>query len=551
METTLRKLIFHIFLDLVYFGDLHLCIRAPWVSEWQPFTHLQPSPTTIPHPLNEYPAKVDVQIRVTEGSQQHIFSGFGSCQRDDDDSNPYGGIVYIYNDIDVKLYTPVDSGTYSTNTDGGFAFTGGSSFNGPFEGRYLTADVRVRVWRMCDFPAADFKSANEHTVSVSGTPYIDIPHNIGYYPDYVIVQLKLQDNYISEAQGTTFKKMAHSSHNIVCGVIMAYNSTNIRLWPSRTGIGSGIYGVFCVSDGWGPEVTHTSASVYVQAWKFSPSDILFSRTDTRGSGISVSPTIPLPGPFDIDSHIFLVQSQAIDGNYANYVFKAAGSAISDGSAFFEEIGAVVYAYNENEVNLWYPGSGNYLIYIGGTWGYGAPTQQSTTASVTVKVIKATSTSPGCGNSACSSDWNNLAVSCSPIPQPNNIVNAHSLVMGNTTVYTCMSGFESNGGQNVIFYDGIEWESTDFNCTVPGPCLYIPSTIIYNFTRLQEKVIEIKKNLSVDIKNTSAYRRSLTCASDQRPSAAHVGYLGIAILSLTCGLLLCADLLNLCKAVNDL
>ena len=73
-----------------------------------------------------------------------------------------------------------------------------------------------------------------------------------------------------------------------------------------------IDGVFCVSDGWGaPEVTHASASVYVQAWKFSSSDILFSRTDTRGSGIpsviSVPPTIPLPGPFDIDSHIFLVQ----------------------------------------------------------------------------------------------------------------------------------------------------------------------------------------------------------------------------------------------------
>ena len=67
-------------------------------------------------------------------------------------------------------------------------------------------------------------------------------------------------------------------------------------------------GVFCVSDGWGwPIVQHESASVYVQAWKFSPSDILFSRTDTRGSGISVSPTIPLQGPFDIDSHIFLVQ----------------------------------------------------------------------------------------------------------------------------------------------------------------------------------------------------------------------------------------------------
>ena len=63
-----------------------------------------------------------------------------------------------------------------------------------------------------------------------------------------------------------------------------------------------------MSDGWGsPYITREYASVYVQAWKFSPSDILFSRTDTRGSGISVSPTIPLPGPFDIDSHIFLVQ----------------------------------------------------------------------------------------------------------------------------------------------------------------------------------------------------------------------------------------------------
>ena len=67
---------------------------------------------------------MDVQIRVTEGSQQHIFSGFGSCQRDDDDPNPYGGIVYIYNDIEVKLYTPVISDTHATNTDGVFAFTG-------------------------------------------------------------------------------------------------------------------------------------------------------------------------------------------------------------------------------------------------------------------------------------------------------------------------------------------------------------------------------------------------------------------------------------------
>ena len=67
---------------------------------------------------------MDVQIRVTEGSQKHIFSGFGSCQRDDDDPNPYGGIIYIYNDLEVKLYTPVYIATPSSNSEGVFAFTG-------------------------------------------------------------------------------------------------------------------------------------------------------------------------------------------------------------------------------------------------------------------------------------------------------------------------------------------------------------------------------------------------------------------------------------------
>lgn len=36
---------------------------------------------------------------------------------------------------------------------------------------------------------------------LKGSSYTDIPHNIGYYPDLVIVQLKLPNGYISEAQG--------------------------------------------------------------------------------------------------------------------------------------------------------------------------------------------------------------------------------------------------------------------------------------------------------------------------------------------------------------
>lgn len=51
----------------------------------------------------------------------------------------------------------------------------------------------------------------------------------------------------------------------------------------------------------------------------------------------------------------------MDGHYANYVFEGTGSALSDGSNFFNIIGAVVYSYNQNEVNIWYPGSGDFLI----------------------------------------------------------------------------------------------------------------------------------------------------------------------------------------------
>lgn len=92
--------------------------------------------------------------------------------------------------------------------------------------------------------------------------------------------------------------------------------------------------------------------------------------------------------------LFFFKSQAVDGPYANYVFEGTGSAPSDGSNFFKRIGAVVYSYNPNEVNIWYPGSGDYLIFVCWVWGHGSPLQESKTASVSVKVIKADSTLPG-------------------------------------------------------------------------------------------------------------------------------------------------------------
>lgn len=35
----------------------------------------------------------------------------------------------------------------------------------------------------------------------SASPYADVPHGLGVYPDFVTVQLTLSGGYLSEAQG--------------------------------------------------------------------------------------------------------------------------------------------------------------------------------------------------------------------------------------------------------------------------------------------------------------------------------------------------------------
>jgi hypothetical protein len=82
----------------------------------------------------------------------------------------------------------------------------------------------------------------------------------------------------------------------------------------------------------------------------------------------------------------------------------------------------------------------------------------------------------------------------------------------------------------------------------SPCTST-STVIYNITTLEQRVVELKRNLTLDTKNTSAYRRSLTCAEDSRQSSAYIGYLGIGLLSVTGGLFLCLDFSRL-LGTND-
>ncbi|KAH3849967.1 hypothetical protein DPMN_092372 [Dreissena polymorpha] len=59
--------------------------------------------------------------------------------------------------------------------------------------------------------------------------------------------------------------------------------------------------------------------------------------------------------------------------------------------------------------------------------------------------------------------------------------------------------------------------------------------------VEERAQEFVKNLTIDSKNTSAYFRSKTSAKDDRPSAMHMGLVGIVVVVVPMVLIILVDL----------
>lgn len=49
---------------------------------------------------------------------------------------------------------------------------GGSAYTGPFASSFQTAFVRIRAWRLCDFPPANFTSDGVYDISSKGAYFI-------------------------------------------------------------------------------------------------------------------------------------------------------------------------------------------------------------------------------------------------------------------------------------------------------------------------------------------------------------------------------------------
>ena len=64
--------------------------------------------------------------------------------------------------------------------------------------------------------------------------------------------------------------------------------------------------------------------------------------------------------------------------------------------------------------------------------------------------------------------------------------------------------------------------------------------------LEEKIETLVKNLTVETKSTSKYRRSKESAEDDRASAITLGYFGGAIMGVTAAIIIFLDVVSLYK-----
>ncbi|XP_021369372.1 uncharacterized protein LOC110460657 [Mizuhopecten yessoensis] len=560
------------------------------------------SQLVIPHDLGEYPVKVDVQIRVVDNGNYYIFTGSGSAHRDDDSPSSYGGVVYIYNAVDIRVYAPDGEGSILAETSGLVAFTGGAGRTGStlIGGSYISGEVKVRAWALCDIGPPAF--SHQWTVINSASAYHQISHNLGVYPDLVTVQVALgSTDYWSDAQGSAGISDNAPLYMNIGGVLFGYDTTMIRIWASSEGY------VFSAYDGWGlnDDWRFNSGQIRIICWTFPATEILFEHTLTMGIGLTSSYEIDFSSTFETDDILMSTEITVADGNNPGFRFYGTGNSLTDGSV--APFGGVAYAYTETQILLWRPSdsSGGKMVYHDGIWAGGQMYQMSDTAEVTIRIMTATGTvTGGCGHGSCGTSLDQVSVTCtcdpnwtdsdcktavittttqtttttvvtttptpttSTIPAPTTTTTTAATTTttsGTTPVATTAAVANTDrlydgtsGGSNVLYScsTGYALSSGDQRHTcVAGAwvgnlpvCLACSNTftpVITTPEALNERLETLKKNTELSAKNTSSYKRSLVCAYDPRPSSLYVGTIGIIMLINTMLLFIQDDLVH-CK-----
>ncbi|VDI26581.1 Hypothetical predicted protein [Mytilus galloprovincialis] len=352
--------------------------ESPWYDVAAQVNRIQ----SIQHNLQDYPVKVDVQVKIRHNNTDYIFTASRSSQRDDDSNIPYGGAVYIYNQNEIIVTFPVRNNEHSA---GGLAYTGSyGEYQGPINinlrGPYFTGKVKARAWLSSDLPTA---SINMSVYMDKNLNYKELNHNLSFYPDIMSVQVKLKecmkkeyDGYIAGAEGTVMDSRYQAD---IMGLIFGYDDNKVRLWVHQ-------HGIFGAADGWGLATYCKGGDVTILGWETDKTNVMFQTNFTVTKNNVPVPSIKFPRKYDFSNYLITVQVKIPDGdgNNANMIFNAVGSSMATDSARF---GGLVFVYTTRDILFWKPKSSlGHMVYIGGVWGSGLSSQYSDTVQVLVSVI---------------------------------------------------------------------------------------------------------------------------------------------------------------------
>ncbi|XP_033756238.1 uncharacterized protein LOC117338982 [Pecten maximus] len=480
-----------------------VCINPPTLtSSWISISAYTNPEVTYDHGLGEVPMKVDVQVRVRDTTQNKdvIFNAISSGHRGNDDSSEFGGVIYVYNANQVRMFAP---GASSGSGMGKLVHLGGSKYVGPtITGDFSSGQVRVRLWKKCDFAKPTYVSDLVTLSNTDEESYQEVYHSVGSEPDLVIVQIFLDNDWVTDAQGISFYSERSTSFG---GVVFAFGKDSIRLWTPMKGSGSTSNGVvFNAVDGWGNGgefMYDDAATARIWAWGFGdldhyPTKILSYYKNLPNDGtVKLSETIIdrwFRNSKDMTNEENNVQVET--GTNDGFNFYAAGTAPTiDGLGSSVFYAGVIYGIMDDTIMMWHPDdteTQGCLAMVYGQWGNGNENQciKESDSQIVIQLAYADVNEPPCKEKDCNpSDIGPVCVCngtgyegqyCGSVVQcerptshryANYIPNQSQYDFMTNITFSCKNGYEHASGEEMATCNAYkQWNGAPYICT-PKSC----------------------------------------------------------------------------------
>ncbi|XP_048744184.2 uncharacterized protein LOC125657564 [Ostrea edulis] len=363
-----------------------------FVSDWVNMTaNSSSSSVSVDHGLGELPLRVMIEARTEEG---WIFPGFGSAQADDDKDVPYGGVVFIYNEVNIQMYVPHRNNGRRIKSKWTALYLGNENkWVGPDQlpRRHTSVLVRAKAWKPRDLPPPSWRSS---AILVQGDCInTTLEHTFQTYPDLIVVQVQTPLGTF-QGQGLSMLRYPIGKVQHVGGLLYGVNETHVQLWSICDIDGElKFYGLWSAQDGWGtkgmgPTLT---GNITIFAWDLSKIAQRITKTLNLTYLQQIDYRIPV---FNVTPDAFIsVQVEVLEGPNKNFRFDGLGSVMTE----VEPYGGLVYAYNEVEatVGIWIPHPNKLkpkkvaVFMLGMNWGWGFKQQMTDNVNIIISSVTIT------------------------------------------------------------------------------------------------------------------------------------------------------------------